>query len=624
MNINNIKDPLFLKNLTTSQLKQLSTDIRQFLIEQCSITGGHISSNLGIVELTIALHKFFDSPTDKFIFDVGHQSYVHKILTGRAQDFNKLRQYQGMSGFPKRKESIHDQWETGHSSTSLSAAMGMAKARDMLGGNYEVIPIIGDGALTGGMAFEALNHIGHDRTKMTIILNDNQMSITPNVGAMHHMLTRLRSTNNYLNAKLKLEKILHNIPSIGNRMFSVANRVKDSMKYLLVKGVLFEELGLKYIGPIDGHNFDSLDQAFESAKNFNQPVIIHVITTKGKGYLPAETDKRGIWHGCGPYKIETGESVTLSKQQTKAWSSVVSDELIEMARKDDKIVVVSPAMLLGSKLEKFQMLFPKRIFDVGIAEQHAVTFAGGLASQNFKPVVSIYSTFLQRAIDQVIHDIAIQKLNVLFCIDRAGLVGEDGETHQGVFDIALLRPIPNISIIQGKDMLETRQLLHLANKHEGAVALRIPRGATTIQENELLDNSIEWGSWEYLKHGKDVVILTFGPMLEIATEVAVYLAKSDISVAVINCRFIKPIDKVIMNELLANKVPIVAIEEAILSGGFTSAIAEYIIDNKGQNKLLRLGIDDMFVEQGNCHQLLDQIGLTIDKIQENIKQFLNE
>ncbi len=441
MDLYKVKDPSFLKEMSSSQLEELAKDVRKFLIENLSTTGGHLGANLGVVELTLALHKVFKSPDDRFLFDVGHQSYIHKILTGRAGQFDTLRKYQGLCGFPKRNESEHDIWETGHSSTSLSAAMGMAIARDLKNEDHSIVPIIGDGALTGGMALEALNHIGHEKKNVTVILNDNEMSIAKNVGALHGALGRMRSAGKYNRAKDDLEWLLKKIPAVGGKLAQAAERLKDSMKYFVVPGMFFEELGFTYYGPVDGHDFNDLFENLNYAKKTNGPVIVHVMTQKGKGYHPAETDKKDKWHGVGPYKIESGEKIK-PVDAPPAWSSVISETLRKEARKDKRIVAITPAMILGSKLEKFGEEFPDRLFDVGIAEQHATTVSAGLATQGMKPFLAIYSTFLQRGYDQVIHDVARQNLNVVFGIDRAGLVGADGETHQGVFDIAFLDQYP--------------------------------------------------------------------------------------------------------------------------------------------------------------------------------------
>lgn len=614
-----IQNPKFLKKLSNNDLEKLSAEIRSFLIKKLSITGGHIGPNLGVVELTIALHKEFDSPKDKFIWDVGHQSYVHKILTGRAKDFDTLRQYKGLSGFPKRLESEHDVWETGHSSTSLSAAMGMVIARDLRGTDEFIIPIIGDGALTGGMALEALNHIGHEKKDIIVILNDNEMSIAPNVGALHNVLGRLRTAGKYHWVKDELEYLLKKIPAVGGKLATTAERLKDSLKYFFVSGMFFEELGFTYLGPVDGHNFEDLFENLRYAKKTKGPVLLHVITKKGKGYLPAESDRVGTWHGTGPYKIETGDFVK-PKNSPPSWSGVVSETVRKLARKDERIVAITPAMPVGSKLEGFREEFPDRMFDVGIAEQHAVTMAAGLAQANMKPFLAIYSTFLQRGYDQVVHDVCRQNLNVFFGIDRAGLVGADGETHHGVFDIAFLRHIPNIVLMMPKDENEGQHMVYTATKYDdGPIAMRYPRGTGlgVPMDDELKEIPI--GTWEVLKEGKDVVILTFGTTIEMALEAAEELEEKDISVRVVNARFIKPLDEKMLHQIFTEQLPILTIEEAVLKGGFGSAILEFSSDhNYDQVKLKRMGIPDTFIEHGSVSKLLEEVNLTKDSIIEQI------
>ncbi|ALF11471.1 1-deoxy-D-xylulose-5-phosphate synthase [Parageobacillus thermoglucosidasius] len=623
MDVTKIKNPRFLKNMSTKQLIELSADIRKFLIEKLSKTGGHIGPNLGVVELTIALHKVFDSPKDKLIWDVGHQSYVHKILTGRASEFDTLRQYKGLSGFPKRSESEHDVWETGHSSTSLSAAMGMAIARDLKGTDEYIVPIIGDGALTGGMALEALNHIGHEKKDIIVVLNDNEMSIAPNVGALHNVLGRLRTAGKYQWVKDELELLLKRIPAVGGKLAATAERIKDSLKYLLVSGVFFEELGFTYFGPVDGHNFDDLLENLHYAKKTKGPVLLHVITKKGKGYRPAENDKVGTWHGTGPYKIETGDFLK-PVDAAPSWSELVSETVRKLARTDKRIVAITPAMPVGSKLEGFASEFPERMFDVGIAEQHATTLAAGLASQGMKPFLAIYSTFLQRAYDQVVHDVCRQNLNVFFAIDRAGLVGADGETHQGVFDIAFLRHIPNLVIMMPKDENEGQHMVFTAIQYDdGPIALRFPRGnGLGVKLDEEL-KKIPIGTWEVLREGRDLAILTFGTMISMALEAAEKLAKENISVKVVNARFIKPMDEAMLHDLLESNIPILTIEEAVLQGGFGSAVLEFAHDHGyHQTVINRMGIPDRFIEHGSVKELLNEIGLTTAHIIDRVKTMI--
>jgi 1-deoxy-D-xylulose-5-phosphate synthase len=625
MDVSTIKNPKFLKKMSINQINDLAGDIRSFLIKKLSKTGGHLAPNLGVVELTLALHKVFNSPKDKLVWDVGHQSYVHKILTGRGDRFDSLRQYKGLCGFPKRSESEHDVWEAGHSSTSLSAALGMAVARDLKHENFDVVAIIGDGALTGGMALEALNDIGHQNRNMIIVLNDNEMSIAPNVGALHNMLNRIRSANKYNKAKEDLEYLMKKIPAFGGRLASAAERLKDRLKYLLVSGVFFEELGITYLGPVDGHNLNALTDSFNFASKKKGPVIIHVLTQKGRGYKPAELDEVGTWHGTGPYKIESGAFIK-PVAVAPAYSKVVNDTLQELARKDKRIVVISPAMVVGSKLEGFGKEFPDRLFDVGIAEQHAATFAAGLATQNMKPVLAIYSTFMQRAYDQILHDICRQKLNVVIAVDRAGLVGADGETHQGIFDIGFLRSLPNLTIMMGKDENELRNMVYTATRYDrGPIAVRYPRGngigvamSTPLQE-------IPIGSWEVIRDGHDATVLAFGPMLQTALTAAKQLEKDGIQVQVVNARFIKPLDIQMLSQLAEQGGPILTVEEGMLAGGFGSSVLEFFHDQGIHDLIIeRMGIDDCFVEHGSVKELLNELGLTSEQISVRVKQMIKD
>ncbi|MBU7227161.1 1-deoxy-D-xylulose-5-phosphate synthase [Staphylococcus pseudintermedius] len=622
MDVRNIQNPSFLKSLSVKELEALSHDVRQFLIQTCAVTGGHIGANLGVVELTIALHKHFNSPEDKIIWDVGHQSYIHKILTGRGHQFETLRQYRGLCGFPKLKESDHDVWEAGHSSTSLSAAMGMAKARDILGKKNHIVPVIGDGALTGGMALEALNNIGHDRTNMTIILNDNEMSIAPNVGAMHNMLGRIRMNQGYNRLKFDAESILSRLPG-GSRLRESADRIKDSLKYLVVDGAFFEELGIRYIGPVDGHSFEELENALAAADSINKPVLIHVVTKKGKGYHPAENDKIGTWHGLGPYKLETGEQIK-GQTQGPSWSQLMSDEILSYAKKDRRVVAITPAMPVGSKLTKFQSELPEQFFDVGIAEQHAVTMAAGLAIEGMKPYVAIYSTFLQRAYDQVLHDVDRQNLNVIFGVDRSGLVGADGETHQGVFDVGFLTQFPNMIVTMPKDENEAKNLVYTAMHHEqGPIAIRYPRGNGLGVEITDKREHLPIGTWEDLTEGQDVALISYGPTLATLVDVAKTLAEQGIRARVINARYIKPMDTTVLGDLGAKNMPVVTVEEAMLNGGLGSQIANYFTDHGYTNRIKRLGIDNAYIEHGDVEQILEDLGLTHDPLVHTIQQFLD-
>jgi 1-deoxy-D-xylulose-5-phosphate synthase len=613
-----INRPEDLKSLSIPELEQTAEDIRRFLIEKLSATGGHLSSNLGVVELTLAMHYFYNSPEDKFVFDVGHQSYVHKILTGRKDRFDTLRKYKGLCGFIKRSESEHDVWEAGHSSTSLSAAMGMAMARDLRGGTNKVVAVIGDGALTGGMAFEALNHIGHENKKLTIILNDNEMSIAPNVGAMHNYLTRIRTDRHYKKAKEEIEHLLKRIPAIGGTLAKTAERVKDSMKYLLVPGVLFEELGFTYFGPVDGHNISKLVETFKQAEKVKGPVLIHIITLKGKGYTHAEADSYA-WHGANPYKIESGQMI--KAVGPPMYTEVFGSTLIELAEQDKRIVAVTPAMPGGSGLMKFAAKFPDRMIDVGIAEQHAATLCASLALEGLKPVFAVYSTFLQRAYDQVVHDICRQNLNVTFAIDRAGFVGPDGETHQGVYDIAFLRSIPNMVLMMPKDENELRQMMLTALEYnDGPIAYRYPRvNGTGVKLVEEL-KPIPIGSWETVREGERIAVLAVGPMVQIAEEAADLLRPQGIQVKIVNARFIKPLDERLLLQLAQGRCHILTVEEGSRLGGFGSAVLEFYAEREIHGLHIKtIGVPDYFVEHGSIKEQRKEVGLTAETLAVQIQ-----
>ncbi|WZX99180.1 1-deoxy-D-xylulose-5-phosphate synthase [Bacillus sp. FSL W7-1360] len=609
MNLEEIQNPMFLKHYSNKQLEELASDIRRFLVEKLSVNGGHIGPNLGVVELTLVLHQLFESPKDKLIWDVGHQSYVHKILTGRANQFDTMRQYEGLCGFPKRSESEHDVWETGHSSTSLSAAMGMAAARDLKGDKEHIVAIIGDGALTGGMALEALNHIGHEQTNLIVVLNDNEMSIAPNVGALHGILGRLRTAGKYQKAKEELEHLVRKIPAFGGKLADTAERVKDSLKYMMVQGMFFEEMGFTYLGPVDGHDFADLNDQLNCAKKMSGPVLVHVLTKKGKGYRPAEEDETGAWHGTGPYKIESGEMV--KKSGPPSYPSVFANTLKKIAREDERVVAITPAMPGGSKLDLFAEEFPHRMFDVGIAEQHAATMAAGLATQGMKPVYAVYSTFLQRGYDQVVHDICRQNLNVVIAIDRAGLVGADGETHQGVFDIAFLRSLPNMVILNPQNENELQHMLYTALCYDdGPIAVRYPRGnGTGVKMDEQLK---VWpiGKWDVLHEGNDATIITFGTMVPVAIQAVAQIEQSGTRVRLINATSVKPLDEALLMEVASANHPVLTLEESVLQGGFGSAVLEFFHDQGCQVDVKRLGIPDRFIEHGRVEELYEEIGLT--------------
>lgn len=562
--LSDINSPQDLKNLNVSQLNTLAKEIREFLIENLSVTGGHLAPNLGVVELTLALHYIFDSPKDKLIWDVGHQAYVHKMLTGRMERFHTLRQYKGLCGYPKCSESEHDVWETGHSSTSLSAAMGMAIARDLKGERSKVVAIIGDGALTGGMAFEAMNHMGHEKRDVTVILNDNEMSIAPNVGALHNYLGKLRTNDGYKRVKEEVESLLKKVPAVGGTMAKLAERLKDGLKYLMVSGILFEELGFTYLGPVDGHDLPTLMEALRQAAYTKGPVLVHVITKKGKGYTPAEADS-DVFHGVGTYKIESGE--VLKTEGPPSYTSIFARTIEKLAETDQRIVAITAAMPGGTGLSRFASKYPERFFDVGIAEQHATTMAAGIATQGLKPVFAVYSTFLQRGYDQLVHDVCRQNLNVLFAIDRAGLVGADGETHQGVFDIAYMRSLPNMTIMMPKDENELQHMLYTALQYnDGPIAVRYPRGNGEGVELDTEYKQLPIGKAEILRPGSHVAILAFGNMVPTAQKAADTLAMEGITPMVVNVRYAKPLDEELLFTLARDGYTVITLEEVLCRG----------------------------------------------------------
>ncbi len=614
--INSSKD---LKKLTLKQLNQLAEEIRTTIIKVVSKNGGHLAPNLGVVELTLSLHQVFDSSKDKIIFDVGHQSYIHKLLTGRKNDFGTLRQFKGISGFPKIKESDHDPFGTGHSSTSISSALGIALARDLKGDKFSAIAVIGDGALTGGMAFEALNHAGHTKTDMIVVLNDNEMSIAENVGALSSYLSRMRTDPKYFKGKEEIEDILKKIPAIGSAMLRAVARIKDSFKYLLVPGMLFEELGFTYLGPIDGHNIASVKSVLENAKKCDGPVLVHVITKKGKGYKPAE-ENPDKFHGVGPFEIGTGK--VIKEDGPISYTEAFASRLNKLASEKKDIVAITAAMPGGTGLNKFAERYPERFYDVGIAEQHAVTLAGAMATQGLKPVVAVYSTFLQRAYDQINHDICLQNLPVVFALDRAGIVGEDGPTHHGLFDISYLRHIPNLVMMAPKDQNELGQMLNTAVEHPGPVAIRYPRGSGVEKPIESQGNVIPIGKAEVLKEGKDLTILTVGPIAYEALQAAEELAKAGVEVTVINSRFVKPLDKECILKYGLTTGCVLTIEEHVLAGGFGSSVMELMEEYGSQIRVFRLGIPDEFVEHGSTKALREKYNLTTQGIIKTVNRIL--
>lgn len=618
--LKNINNPQDLKELSIEQLKVLAEEIRQLLICSVSKTGGHLAPSLGVVELTLAIHKTFNSPVDKIVWDVGHQAYVHKILTGRRDTFHTLRQFGGISGFPKPSESEHDSFGTGHSSTSISAVLGMALARDIAGEKNHVLAVIGDGSLTGGQAYEAMNHAGHTGTNMVVVLNDNEMSIAKNVGAMSEYLSKMRTEPSYKKVKRDIDFLLRRIPAIGEHVARTVERLKDSVRYLLVPGVLFEELGFNYIGPIDGHNLPILTEVLEKTKNMQGPILIHVLTCKGKGYEPAECNP-DKFHGVGPYCIESGEVIKNGSNPT--YTHVFGDTLVELAAKDTRIVAITAAMPEGTGLKKFAAQFPTRFFDVGIAEQNAVTVAAGMAISGMKPVVALYSTFAQRAYDQILHDVCLQKLPVIFALDRAGIVGEDGPTHHGVFDYSYLRHIPNLVIMAPKDENELRHMLYTAMQMNSPVMIRYPRGSGLGIATDDPFEQLKIGAWQKIKSGNDVVLVASGAMVEPCRAATEMLAMQGIQAGLINARFVKPLDEEMLGRLAQEVGMIVTVEDNILAGGFGSAVLEYMSDQKlTGTQVLRLGFPDKFVEHGTRNQLLKKYGLTAEGISSEVSSFV--
>ena len=614
MRIKDIKDPTFLKKLSNTELTELSSDIRKFLVQSVANTGGHLSSNLGVVELTVALHKVFDSPKDKFIFDVGHQSYIHKILTGRADQFTTLRKWQGLSGFQKCHESEHDPWEAGHSSTSLSAALGMATARDLNNQDYSVVAIIGDGSLTGGMAMEALNNIGDTNHKVIIIFNDNNMSISKNVGGMTHAFSRLRSSDRYLNLKDEVKETL-NTNAPGKLLLKGMVSVRDSIKKSIIKDTIFSEYGLDYIGPINGHSYNDLLPALQMAKQHHGSIVVHVMTKKGMGYAPAQNDKSGLWHGVGKFNVKSGKFIANTPENMKSWSEIMSDELIHLASTNDKICAITPAMLQGSKLEKFNKMFPNRTFDCGIAEQHAMTFAAGLAKEGYHPFISVYSSFLQRCFDQIQHDVARMNLPVIIGIDRCGIVGEDGSTHQGIYDISFLAAVPNLIISQPKDAKEAKDLLYTASCINSPFAIRYPRGII----DDCSDNGelVEVGTWTVLKNNGKHAIITYGQDVD---RVYKKVCDNNLPIDVVNARFIKPLDTNCLLDIASKYDKLYVYETDVKIGGLSSMILSFYNEQGICKPIKVFGINDHFVEHGSIPELRKQEGIDITYVLETIEK----
>lgn len=618
-----INSPADVKALSLDELKQLAEEIRQFLISVISKTGGHLAPNLGVVELSLALHRVFSTPEDKIVFDVGHQSYIHKIVTGRREQFPTLRQYGGLSGFPKRSESEHDAFGTGHSSTSISAALGMAVARDLQGKDYNVVAVIGDGSMTGGMAFEALNNAGTLHKKMIVVLNDNEMSISKNVGAMSEYLYQLRTGETYNKIKHDIEGWLKNM-EFGTDVLKAIRRLKGSVKYLMVPTSIFEELGFTYLGPVDGHDLQGLTEVLQAAKKIDGPVLVHVLTKKGKGYKPAE-ESPNKFHGTGPFEIATGKKIA-NPNAPITYTEVFGKTLTELANEDKEIIGITAAMPDGTGMSTFAKAHPERFFDVGIAEQHAVTSAAGAAAAGMKPVAAIYSTFLQRAYDSVLHDICMQKLHVTLCLDRAGLVGDDGYTHHGVFDYAYLRSMPEMTIMAPKDENELRHMLKTAVDYDGPVSVRYPRGSGVGVEISEPMHSWPIGKAEVLREGKNVCLWAIGSMVQSALQAADKLAEQGISAGVVNMRFAKPLDEELLLEHATQYGKIVTLEEGVLQGGVGSAVLEKLNAAKMLQKcqVLTLGIPDEFVLHGDKKLLFKDLGLDVETIADKIAALVKE
>lgn len=620
-----------IKKIKPSDYNILAEEIRDYLIENISKTGGHLASNLGTVELTMALHLYLDFPKDKLIWDVGHQAYTHKLLTGRKNEFKSLRTFEGLSGFPKRKESCCDSFDTGHSSTSISAAMGLVQARDIKGTNERVVAVIGDGALSGGMAFEALNNAADLKSNLTIILNDNKMSISENVGGMANYLGKLRTGDKYINLKHKVEKALNNVPGVGHIIADKVRKSKDSIKRLVIPGMLFEDMGLTYIGPIDGHNLSELQMALSSASKARKAVIVHVVTQKGRGYKPAEKNP-SQFHGVEAFDVKTGKNIKAKKGA--AYTEVFSEAVLELGEKHEDVVAITAAMPSGTGLNQFKKKYPDRFFDVGIAEEHAVTFAAGLASGGMKPVVAIYSTFLQRAYDQIVHDVCIGSLPVIFAIDRAGLVGNDGETHQGIFDISYLTHIPNLTVMAPKNGKELKDMLDFAYDFNGPVAIRYPRGKAyeglkeynaplVYGKSEILYNSIQEAESTEAKN-KRILILATGSMVETGDEVSKTLIKEGLEITFVNIRFLKPFDMDMLQEMAENHGIWVTMEENVRRGGIGEMVAGYLVDRELRDiRLLNISLPDQFIEQGDVGVLKEKFEFDAASLVNRIRNFVN-
>ena len=610
MILEKINYPEDLKPLSLKDKEILAEEIREKILDTVSETGGHLASNLGVVELTIALHSVFNTPLDKIIWDVGHQSYVHKILTGRKNKLSTLRKMDGIAGFPKTCESVYDNFNTGHSSTSISVGLGMARARDIKGENNKVIAVIGDGALTGGMALEALNDVGSSNTNMIVILNDNEMSISKNVGGISMMLSKLRTKSVYVNTSVKGKKVIGKIPVVGKKIVKLVQRTKRGIKQLVIPKMYFEDIGFRYLGPVDGHNLEKLEDILKISKDQEGPILIHVLTKKGKGYKPAENNP-DKFHSTSKFNKDTGEKLAKGKID---YSKVFGDKLVEIAKENKKVVAITAAMADGTGLTEFAKKYPDRFFDVGIAEQHAVGMAAGLAKAGLVPVVPLYSSFIQRAYDQLVHDVAIQNLPVVICADRAGIVGNDGETHQGLLDLSFTNTIPNFNIMAPKDFNELKQMLDFAIELKKPVMIRYPRGGE--QKSFETSEEIKLGKAEVLKYGKDIAIIAIGKMVTRAVDVAEELSKSGIDVTVINARFLKPFDKETILQNIKDKTTVATIEDGTIIGGLGSKVEELIFENKLDINLEKFAYPDEFIKHGSTDEIEKKYGLDVGSIVE--------
>ncbi len=615
--LDQIQEANDIKKIAPEDYIGLAAEIREFIMEHVSKTGGHLASNLGAVELTMALHLCLDFPKDKLIWDVGHQSYTHKILTGRKEGFEHLRQFKGMSGFPKPYESDADAFVAGHSSTSLSVAYGFAKARDLKGGDETIVAVIGDGALSGGMAYEALNNIGQQKSNLIIILNDNKMSISENVGGMSKYLSKIRVGDRYNEFKGEVEQALLSIPKVGLSVAKTVKRSKDSIKQLLVPGMLFEDMGITYVGPVDGHDITQLVDTIESAKTKHRPILIHVVSKKGKGYPVAERHPEHF-HGVTPFDIETGKA--LKKKEVATYTDVFAKKMIALGKDHPELVAVTAAMPDGTGLSAFAKEYPDRCFDVGIAEEHAVTFAAGMAAAGLHPVVAIYSSFLQRAYDQILHDVCIQKLPVIFAIDRSGLVGADGDTHQGIFDVSFLSTIPNMTIMAPKNRYEMSKMLDFAVKYDGPIAIKYPRGSA-FYECKQLQSPLYYGKSEVLYKGSRVALLPVGKMMEEGLKAYRRLKEEGMDITLVNPRFVKPIDEELIRALTKDHDLIVTVEDTVYQGGYGQTIAAYLRANNLKCKITSLAIKDQFVEQGTVEELMHMLKIDSEAIYDTIKNY---